>query len=126
MIDHLTIGSHCFDAAVAFYTKVFKMLGVVLQDKTELQAAFGKGDQWTFFVYPAEPGAVLQGANMHTAFCADSEQAVQAFYEAALAAGGTSIREPGGLLTVNERYYGAMCKDLDQHRLEVVYWKPAA
>jgi catechol 2,3-dioxygenase-like lactoylglutathione lyase family enzyme len=126
VIDHITFGSHQYDAAIAFYTDCFATLGISLQNKDAASAVFGKGEQWTFFLYPATPGAQLNGAHMHIAFSATSEQQVQAFYETALARGATSHRLPGGNLAVNERYYGAMCKDLDQHTLEVVYWKPAA
>lgn len=126
MIDHLTIGSHRFDAAAAFYTACFKTLGVQLHEKNELHAAYGKGEQWTFFVYPAEQDAALNGSRMHVAFAANSMAAVHAFYDTALAQGATAIRPPGDLPALNERYYGAMCKDLDQHALEVVYWRPAA
>lgn len=126
MIDHLTIGSHALDAATAFYSACFKTLGVALQEKNALHAAYGKNDDWTFVVYPAEPDAALIGNRMHVAFAADSMEAVHAFYDTALANGATSLRPPGDLASVNERYYGAMCKDLDQHALEVVYWRPAA
>jgi catechol 2,3-dioxygenase-like lactoylglutathione lyase family enzyme len=126
MIDHITFGSHQFDAAIAFYTDCLATLGVSLQHRDDASAAFGKGDQWTFFLYPATPGAQLIGAHMHLAFAASSEEQVRAFYEMALARGASSHRLPGGNLAVNERYFGAMCKDLDQHTLEVVYWKPAA
>jgi catechol 2,3-dioxygenase-like lactoylglutathione lyase family enzyme len=126
MIDHLTIGSHRFDAASAFYTECFKTLGVALHEKNEQHAAYGKGEQWTFFVYPAEQDATLNGNRMHVAFAADSMEAVHAFYDTALAQGATAIRPPGDLPSLNERYYGAMCKDLDQHAVEVVYWRPAA
>jgi predicted lactoylglutathione lyase len=126
MIDHLTIGSHHFEAATSFYTACLQTLDVALQDKNEQQAAFGKADQWTFFVYPADPDATLTGNRMHIAFAAPSMEAVQAFYDTALAQGAASLRPPGDLPSVNERYYGAMCKDLDQHALEVVYWRPAA
>lgn len=124
MIDHITFGSHQFDAAIAFYTDCFATLGIRLQHKDAASAAFGKDDQWTFFLYPANAGAQLNGAHMHIAFRATSEQEVQAFYDMALARGAVSHRLPGGNLAVNERYYGAMCKDLDQHTLEVVYWRP--
>jgi catechol 2,3-dioxygenase-like lactoylglutathione lyase family enzyme len=126
MIDHLTIGSHNLDAATAFYSEIFKTLGVALQEKNEKHAAYGKGELWTFFVYPAPPDTALNGSRSHIAFAAESMEQVQAFHASALAQGGTSLTPPGDLPAVSERYYGAMCKDLDQHALEVVYWRPAA
>lgn len=126
MIDHLTIGSHDLEAATAFYNACFETLGVTLQDKNEKHAAYGKDGQWTFFVYPAPADAALNANRMHIAFAADSMEAVRAFHDTVVAQGGTSLTPPGDLPAVSERYYGAMCKDLDQHALEVVYWRPAA
>lgn len=125
MIDHLTIGSHNVDAAANFYASCFAALGIELLEKNDRHAAFGKGDAWSFFVYPAEPEAALNAARMHIAFSAPSQDAVDAFYRTALAQGASSLTPPGGLPHIGERYYGAMCKDLDGHALEVVYWKPA-
>lgn len=125
MIDHLTIGSHDLDAATGFYTACLKTLGVQLHEKNGKHAAFGIGEAWSFFIYPSEPDAVLNGNRMHIAFAAPSQEAVEAFYETALEMGATSLTPPGGLPHISERYHGAMCKDLDQHALEVVYWKPA-
>ncbi len=126
MIDHITFGTHRFDAAIAFYTDCFEPLGIKLQHRDSASAVFGKDEQWTFMLYPAAPDAQLNGAHMHLAFSAGSAQQVQAFYDTALARGATSHKQPGGNLAVNERYYGAMCRDLDQHLLEIVYWSPAA
>ncbi|MES3025208.1 MAG: VOC family protein [Pseudomonadota bacterium] len=125
MIDHLTIGSHNFEAASAFYTACLNTLGARQQNKTATEAAYGIGADWTFFVYPADAGTIVTGERMHVAFAAQSIEQVRAFYDKALAQGATSHRPPGGLLSVNERYFGAMCRDLDGHLLEVVYWKPA-
>ena len=125
MIDHLTLGSHDLDAASRFYTACLKTLGAQLHEQTDKHAAFGIGDAWSFFVYPSEPDAVLNGNRMHVAFGAPSPDAVEAFYDTALKMGGTSLTPPGNLPHISERYYGAMCKDLDQHAVEVLYWRPA-
>jgi catechol 2,3-dioxygenase-like lactoylglutathione lyase family enzyme len=125
MIDHLTLGSHDLDAATRFYTACLETLGVKLHEKNDKHAAFGIGEAWSFFVYPSAPGSVLNGDRQHVAFSAPSAEAVQAFYDTALRMGATSLTPPGGLPHISERYYGAMCRDLDQHALEVVYWKSA-
>jgi predicted lactoylglutathione lyase len=126
MIDHVSFGSHDLDKAASFYAGCLNALGYTLQHRDATQVVFGKGEEWNFIVYPAAGAALLNGERTHLAFSAASEAAVQECYRVALAQGAESLRLPGDRPDINERYYGAMFKDLDQHTLELVYWRPAA
>ncbi len=58
---------------------------------------------------------------MHVAFAADDRDQVDAFYEAALAAGATDNGPPGLRPEYSERYYGAFVLDPDGYNIEAVY-----
>ena len=126
MIDHVSIGSHQFAASTAFYTRCFAPLGYGLVHEDGGQAIFGANGHWSFCIYPAEAGSTLPGHRSHVAIAAPSQQAAEAFYDAAMASGAATLREPGLRPDINPDYFGTMVKDLDGHTIEVVYWKRAA
>ncbi|GAA0939923.1 VOC family protein [Nonomuraea longicatena] len=106
------------EASTRFYTAALKPLGVVGE------AADGGAEFWeedldtpSFGLYPANGATVTQGA--HIAFTARDQASVDAFHEAALAAGGTSRYEPRVWPE-----YGAYCafvNDPDGNNVEAVY-----
>ena len=57
----------------------------------------------------------------HVGFVAKSEAEVNAFYEAAMAAGATDNGKPGARLYYDPRYYAANVFDPDGYSLEAVY-----
>jgi catechol 2,3-dioxygenase-like lactoylglutathione lyase family enzyme len=61
---------------------------------------------------------------LHVAFVTDSRAAVDAFYKAALAAGGTDNGPPGVRAHYHPNYYGAFVRDLEGHNVEAVCHKP--
>ncbi len=60
---------------------------------------------------------------MHLAFQAADQDAVQRFYEAALAAGGRDNGAPGER-SYHPGYYGAFVLDPDGNNIEAVYHGP--
>ena len=65
------------------------------------------------------------GGQLHIAFAADTREQVDAFHEAALAAGGTDNGAPGPRPEYSENYYAAFVLDPDGHNLEAVCHSPA-
>lgn len=120
LIDHVSLGSHRYANAVAFYQRVLAALGLQLLRDTGAEAAFGRPEHWGFFVYPAQGGEGVRGAGMHLALAAPSRDAVRATHEQALAAGAEDIFTPRLRPDIDERYFGAMFRDLDGHRIEVL------
>jgi predicted lactoylglutathione lyase len=59
-------------------------------------------------------------AHLHLAFTAETRQQVEAFYRAALAAGGKDNGAPGLRLQYNGNYYAAFVIGPDGHNIEVV------
>ena len=63
-------------------------------------------------------------APIHLAFTADNRGQVDAFYEAALAAGGKDNGKPGLRPEYHPNYYGAFVIGPDGHNVEAVCHKP--
>jgi catechol 2,3-dioxygenase-like lactoylglutathione lyase family enzyme len=79
--------------------------------------AFGPEGLDDFVISLAYP----PGAPIHVAFAADSRQQVDAFYAAAIAAGGRDNGAPGIRPGYSPGYYGAFVLDPDGHNVEAVY-----
>lgn len=125
MIDHLSLGTHLYTEAVAFYARVLAPMGLTVQRNTGEEAAFGTPSQWDFFLYPAQPGQSVLGHRTHVAWRAPSRAAVIAAHAAALEARGTDLFAPRERPDISPDYFGAMFCDLDGHRVEVKTDAPA-
>jgi catechol 2,3-dioxygenase-like lactoylglutathione lyase family enzyme len=122
MIDHASLGSQHYAAAVEFYRHALRPIGVELQRDTGREAAFARAGHWGFFVYPAETTPTAPG--LHLAFAAASRDEVAAAHAAALAAGGQDLFTPRERPDISPSYFGAMFSDLDGHRIEVLTHAP--
>ena len=69
-------------------------------------------------------GNALTG-RLHVAFIAKDRAAVDAFYRAAIAAGGKDHGAPGLRPHYHPNYYGAFVLDPDGHNVEAVCHRPA-
>ncbi|MDO1559200.1 VOC family protein [Brevundimonas sp. 2R-24] len=127
MLDH--IGFNCSDvkASRAFYEAALKPLGVGLimevgPDQTGGPTYLGYGkDGKPFFWFGDDPQL---GNKLHVAFTAETRDQVDAFYRAAMAAGGTDNGPPGVRAIYHPNYYGAFVLDPDGHNIEAVCHKP--
>lgn len=121
MIDHISLGVGDTSAAKAFYARALKPLGyqVVVEHGPVIGlGVMGRenGPNAELWLVPAdEPTA------MHLALTAESAEQVDAFYEAALAAGGRDNGNPGERPQYHPGYYGAFVLDPDGHNLEAVF-----
>ena len=59
MIDHLSLGTHRYAEAVAFYERVLTPLGMRLQRDNGKEAGFGTDENWCFWLYPVPKPASL-------------------------------------------------------------------
>jgi catechol 2,3-dioxygenase-like lactoylglutathione lyase family enzyme len=127
MLDHVGFPVLDYERSKAFYTRALAPLGYTLvmevrQDEHDSPAAGfganGKPDLWI----GGEGG--LNRA-LHVAIAADDRAAVNAFYDAALAAGGKDNGAPGLRPHYHPNYYGAFVLDPDGHNVEAVCHKPA-
>lgn len=127
MIDHIGIGVRDFGASRRFYDAALAPLGIsVIMEVTPEQTGgyhglgYGAGEHPFFWVGNDGP----RGAGIHVAFTAESRAAVDAFYVAAMAAGGTDHGALGLRLHYHPSYYAAFVLDPDGINVEAVCHKP--
>ncbi|HEY8865811.1 MAG TPA: VOC family protein [Solirubrobacteraceae bacterium] len=120
MLDHIALNVSDYDASKAFYTRALEPLGVkVLMEFGQLcgMGNAGKPDLW--IGQRGEPSAPV-----HVAIAAPDRATVDAFYEAAMAAGAAGNGEPGMRPQYHEHYYGAFALDPDGNNIEAVCHLP--
>lgn len=122
ILSHVSIGSNRFDEAVAFYDKVLPTLGCQRMMEHPGAVAWGREypEFWLHEPIDGKPASVGNGS--HVGFVATDRAAVDAFYAAALAAGGSSDGSPGPRPDYGAPYYGCFVRDLDGHKIEATYW----
>lgn len=128
MIDHITFGVSDFEKSTAFYDAVFGPLGVrrlfdVPMEHSGGVKVTGYGDDRPWF-WLAEENATT--GLMHIAFEAKNHAEVDAFYAAALRAGGQDNGPPGLRPHYHADYYAAFVFDPDGHNIEAVCHSPAS
>lgn len=120
MIDHVSATVNDIASARGFYEQALKPLGYSLAMEGEGFAGFTTGtgipDFWV--VVRPERGAT------HIAFTAPDRATVDAFYEAATAAGGKDNGAPGIRADYHENYYGAFVHDAYGNNIEAVCHLP--
>jgi len=128
-IDHTGLSVSDFSKAKAFYGQALAPLGITLIMELPKSvtgdfdvAGFGKDKKPDFWI--AENGKTTP--HMHFAFKAATRAEVDAFYTAALAAGGRDNGPPGLRPHYHANYYGAFVLDPDGHNIEAVCHSPGA
>ena len=99
MIDHIGIPVDNIARATEFYLKALAPLGIsiimeVSAEESGHGAAVGFGANFKPFFWIGEAEGLSRG-HVHVAFAAPSRAAVDAFYRAAIAAGGEDNGPPG-------------------------------
>ena len=127
MIDHIGFPVSDYVRAKAFYTQALAPLGYsliieVMQDDRpgEPAAGFGANGKPDFWI----GGEGALNKPVHIAILAKDRATVDAFYKAALAAGGRDNGAPGIRAHYHPTYYGAFVLDPDGHNIEAVCHKP--
>jgi catechol 2,3-dioxygenase-like lactoylglutathione lyase family enzyme len=126
MLDHMTFRVRNLDATRRFYEKALAPLGYRLGFEGEHDGVRmlgfeqeGKFDTW-FVEAPENPSGPT-----HLAWHADARNAVDLFYEEAMAAGGRDNGAPGLRPHYHANYYGAFVLDPDGNNVEAVCHAPA-
>jgi catechol 2,3-dioxygenase-like lactoylglutathione lyase family enzyme len=115
MIDHIGLRVKDYEASKAFYLKALAPLGYTLAMEYGKAAGFGKDNKIPFWIgEDAAPGA------SHVAFAAKDRATVDAFYKAALEAGGRDNGKAGPRPQYHANYYGAFILDPDGNNIEAV------
>ncbi|MFN3746541.1 MAG: VOC family protein [Hyphomicrobiaceae bacterium] len=118
MINHISIGSADLAKARKFYDAALKPLGYACLSKDDASAGYGKDEARFWVLRSAKPVAQNPESGLHLCFDAPTRKSVDAFYKAALAAGGKDNGKPGVRENYGPDYYAAFVIDPDGHRLE--------
>jgi catechol 2,3-dioxygenase-like lactoylglutathione lyase family enzyme len=119
---YLTLGTNDVVRAARFYDAALAPLGFVRRGTEETEVGYGLPDDrrirlWITQPYDGRPATVGNGTMV--ALFAPSQEAVQAFHKAALAAGGTDEGAPG-LRPYGDTFYAAYVRDPDGNKLSAV------
>ena len=134
MIDHTGVIVSDFPKSKAFYSAALGAIGIAVLKEfpasvTGNTDVAGYGAQETstqglspeFWLARGEPGSIP----VHIAFRVSSRALVDAFYNAAIGAGGRDNGAPGLRPQYHPNYYGAFVLDPDGHNIEAVCRAPA-
>jgi catechol 2,3-dioxygenase-like lactoylglutathione lyase family enzyme len=120
VIDHLTVGVRDLEQSRRFYRAAlaplgFHEFGAWREGVRELTFGVEGADDFAISLeYPVGPG-------VHIAFAAERREQVDAFYAAAIAAGGRDNGAPGERPEYSPGYYGAFVFDPDGNNVEAVH-----
>jgi catechol 2,3-dioxygenase-like lactoylglutathione lyase family enzyme len=121
MLDHVDFGTADYEKSRAFYVRSLAPLGIrpvmdIKRHDGRAGTGFGRDSEPQFWI---GEGFAVSG-RLHLAFSAESRAAVDAFYDAALDAGGSSKGAPGLRPRYGANYYAAFVYDPDGHTIEAV------
>jgi catechol 2,3-dioxygenase-like lactoylglutathione lyase family enzyme len=119
MIDHAGFQVSDIARSKRFYTAALAPLGYVLIAEFGNFAGFGANRKPDFWIGLGDPTHGL-----HVAILSPDRPTVDAFYKAALAAGGRDNGAPGERPQYHPGYYGAFVLDPDGNNIEAVCHKP--
>ena len=128
MLDHVGFAVSDAERSRRFYERALAPLGITLimsatPEQTESGGtAHGFGSEGKPYFWIGDNERVGEGN--HIAFQARSRAEVDAFYEAALAAGGRDNGAPGLRPHYHPNYYGAFVFDPDGTNVEAVSHRP--
>ncbi len=119
MLDHVGIPVSDFERSKRFYEEALSPLGYeLIMEPRHGAAGLGSSGKPDFWIGQGEPGHPV-----HVAFAADDRASVEAFHEAAVAAGGRDNGRPGLRLEYHPTYYAAYVLDPDGNNIEAVCHK---
>lgn len=117
-LDHIGLDVSDYAASKAFFEQALAPLGIrCIMEPVPKVGGFGA--DFPFF-WIAERGRGPDSAT-HVAFTGESRETVDAFHDAAVAAGGRDNGGPGLREIYHPTYYGAFVLDPDGNNIEAVF-----
>ena len=116
MIDHVGVAVSDYQRSRDFYSAALAPLGFELAMEFDGRVGgFARDGKPWFWIREGDPGS-----GTHVAFTAPDTATVEAFHEAALAAGGVDNGPPGLREHYHPTYYAAFVHDPDGNNIEAV------
>lgn len=125
MLDHLSVPVTDIHRSRQFYEQALAPLGYRLLHDFGHAVSFGVPEGYGASSDPGGEFWIYQGEKapcpaVHFAFSAASQEVVEAFYQAAMSAGGTDNGAPGIRTQYHSHYYAAFVRDPDGYNTEAV------
>lgn len=121
LIDHVQLVVNDVEASRRFYAAIFEVLGIPPGMSGE---GFFSYDELVVSSKTSEAATGELTGRVHLAFATRDRAMVDAFYRAALAAGGRDHGAPG-VRPYHPDYYAAFVLDPDGNNIEAVFHGPA-
>lgn len=120
MLGGACVGSNNLKAAKKFYDNVLSKIGMASHVSLEHELGYGPVDGqpnfWVVNPYNEKEATVGNGSQIM--FYTDTQEAVDAFYDAAIKMNGLDEGAPGPR-DYAPNYYGAYVRDLDGNKLHI-------
>ena len=118
MFDHVKFGVSDYAVSKAFFLTALEPIGVavVAEGPPTYGVELSPKGKASLCLYQTEE----KPAHLHLAFTAENRQQVEAFYRAALEAGGKDNGAPGLRPHYHANYFAAFVIGPDGHNIEVV------
>lgn len=126
MFSYMMIGANDLDRAIRFYEAVMTVLGHKrIQDGDERWASWGLPDPGPHITVgaPFDGRPATTGNGMMISFLAETREAVDQFYAAALANGGADEGAPALRLHYGPDFYAAYVRDPDGNKINAVCYR---
>lgn len=122
MFDHIGMGASNVGTSENFFLRALAPLGVGIAMKGPFGVGLGKNGKPALWIYQTDAHPLP----LHLAFSAENRSQVDAFYRAAIDAGGRDNGAPGLREHYHPNYYAAFVIAPDGHNVEVVCHLPEA
>ncbi len=120
MLDHIGLTVADYAESKRFFAAALAPLGYTLIMEFGTVGGLGAGRKPDFWIAQGTAGPPV-----HVAFASPDRKTVDAFYQAAIAAGGRDNGVPGLRPQYHRDYYGAFVYDPDGNNIEAVCHRPA-
>jgi len=120
MLDHVSVGVADLERAAKFYEAAFAPLGLTKLVVRLATVGFGKSYPEFWINLRPDMQRVSPDSGTHICLRARTTGEVEAFYAAALRAGGADDGQPGVRPHDRVKYFAAFVADPDGNRIEVV------
>jgi catechol 2,3-dioxygenase-like lactoylglutathione lyase family enzyme len=123
-IDHVSVGVANMKRSKTFYDAVLAPLAMTPVMPVEIGGqlvgvGYGQAGKPSFWIqFPINGQAASMGNGVHIAFNANTREAVDAFFLAAIELGGIEDGRPGLRSEYHPDYYGAFVRDPDGNKIE--------
>ncbi|GGK68196.1 VOC family protein [Amphritea balenae] len=121
MLLGVCLGTNDLARAAVFYDRLLNTLGMVRTMEADNEVGYGPegGSSCFWILEPFDKQPATHGNGTQVTFKAVSNDAVTAFHQIALEAGGTDDGAPG--YRYRPHYFGAYCRDPDGNKLHVMH-----